>query len=138
MRQKWNGHFFEKAPLRTLGLRIQLGHDGGHCSMPVPASSNFLVFDVSGVHQVKVDFCGCRPTYELDKRVQLLQKHWFPATTTRPQTIFTFECLDTFHELTLQGKTTLYDFYHVLLRKTNNANVHPSIVFSFLYFIPHN
>lgn len=33
-----------------------------------------------------------------------------------------------FHELTLQGKTTLYDFYHVLLRKTDNANVQRSIV----------
>jgi hypothetical protein len=65
--QKWNGHFFEKAPLSTLGLRIQLGHDGG------------------------------------------------------------------FHELTLQGKTTLYDFYHVLLRKTDNANVHPSIVCILFY-----
>lgn len=101
--------------------------------MAVPASSNFLVFDISGVHQVNVDFCGCRPTYELDKRVQLLRKRWFPATTTRPQTVFTFECLDTFHELTLQGKTTLYDFYHVLLRKTDNANVHPSIVCLFFY-----
>ena len=133
MRQKWNGHFFEKAPLSTLGLRIQLGHDGGRCSMPVPASSNFLVFDVSSVHQVNVDFCGCGPTYELDKHVQLLRKHWFPATTARPQTVFTFECLDTFHELTLQGKTTLYDFYHVLLRKTDNANVRPSIVCNFFY-----
>jgi len=128
MHQKWNGHFFKKAPLSTLGLRIQLEHDGDHCSMPVPALSNFLVFDVSGVHQVNVNFCGCGPTYELDKHIQLLWKRWFPATTTRPQTIFTFECLNTFHELTLQGKTMLYDFYHVLLRKTDNANVHPSIV----------
>lgn len=131
--QKWNGHFFQKAPLSTLGLRIQLGHEGRRCSMPVPASSNFLVFDVSGVHQVNVDFCGCWPRYELDKRVQLLWKRWFPATTTHPQTAFTFDCLDTFHELTLQGKMTLYDFYHVLLHKTDNANVHPSIVCILFY-----
>ena len=126
--QKWNGNFFEKATLRSLGLRIQLGHDGGCCSLPIPAASNFLVFDISGVHQVHVDFCGCRPIYELNKRVQLLQKQWFPATTTRPQTVFTFDCLDMFHELTLQGKTSLYDFYHVLLRKTDNASVRSSIV----------
>lgn len=115
-------------PLCTLGLRIQLGHDGDRCSSPSPAASNFLVFDLTGVHQVNADFCGCQPTYELKKRVQLLRKRWFPATTNRPQTVFTFECLETFHELTLQGKTTLYDFYHVLLRKTDNANVQPSIV----------
>jgi len=129
MHQKWNGHFFEKAPLSTLGLRIQLGHEGGHCSMPVPALSNFLIFDMSSVHQVNVDFCGCGPTYELDKHIQLLRKHWFPATTA----IFTFECLDTFHELTLQGKTMLYNFYHVLLCKTDNMNMHPSIVCIFFY-----
>lgn len=27
------------------------------------------------------------------------------------------------HELTLQGKTTLYDFYHTLLRLTDNAKL---------------
>ncbi|PPQ72949.1 hypothetical protein CVT25_004565 [Psilocybe cyanescens] len=59
--------------------------------------------------------------------MQLLQKHWFLATTKCSQTAFTFNCLDTFHELTLQGKTNLYDFYHVLLRRTDNANVSPSI-----------
>lgn len=126
--QKWNGHFFEKAQLCALGLRIQLGHDGGRCALPVPASPNFLVFSLSGVHQVNVDFCGCQPSYELEKRVQLLRRRWFPATTSRPQTVFTFECLDTFHELTLQGKTNLYDFYHTLLRKTDNANIRPTIV----------
>jgi len=29
--------------------------------------------------------------------------------------ILTFECLKTFHELMLQGKTNLYDFYHMLV-----------------------
>lgn len=126
--QRWNGLFFEKTRLCTLGLRVQLGHDGGSCSSPLPGPQNFLVFDLSGAHQVNVDFCGCRHGLDLDKRVQLLRKGWFPATTARPQTVFTFECLDTFHELTLQSKTTLYDFYHVILRKTDNANLFPSIV----------
>jgi hypothetical protein len=119
-----------------MGLRIQLGHDdggGGGCPLPIPGPQNFLVFDVSGAHQVNIDFCGCQPDYELDKRTQLLRKRWFPATTTRPQTVFTFDCLDTFHELTLQGKTSLYDYYHVILRKTDNANVAPSIVSYFGY-----
>ena len=129
--QKWNGHFFEKAQLCTLGLRIQLGHDGGHCALPVPTPLNFLVFGLSGVHQVNVDFCGCQLSYELEKRVQLLQRQWFLATKSCPQTVFTFECLDTFHELTLQGNTNLYDFYHMLLHKTNNANIRPTIVSHF-------
>ena len=48
---------------------------------------------------------------------------WFPATLARPQTIFTFDCLETFHELTLQGKTSLYDYYNTLLRRSDNANL---------------
>ena len=46
----------------------------------------------------------------------------------RPQTVFTFECLETFHELTLQGKTNLYDYYHTLLRLSDNANLSAPIV----------
>ncbi|PPQ72950.1 hypothetical protein CVT25_004566 [Psilocybe cyanescens] len=57
--EKWNGSFFEKAPLCNLGLRIQLGHDGGQCPLPVLGPQNFIVFDLSGAHQVNVNFCGC-------------------------------------------------------------------------------
>jgi hypothetical protein len=63
-----------------------------------------------------------------DRRTQLLRQEWFPATFTRPNTVFTFDCLDTFHELSLQGKGNLYDFYHSLLRKTDNTNISDSIV----------
>ena len=42
--------------------------------------------------------------------------------------MITFDCLDTFHEHTLQGKGNLYDFYHLLVRKTDNANVADTIV----------
>ena len=45
-----------------------------------------------------------------------------------PQTIFTFECLKTVHELTLQGKTNLYDYYHTLLWLSDNANLSAPIV----------
>jgi hypothetical protein len=59
---------------------------------------------------------------------QLLREGWFPATLSRPQTVFTFECLETFHELTLQGKTSLYDFYYTLIRRSDNAGLSPTIV----------
>lgn len=61
-------------------------------------------------------------------RTQLLREGWFPATLSRPQTVFTFECLEFFHELTLQGKTSLYDFYHTLIRRSDNAGLSPTIV----------
>jgi hypothetical protein len=57
-----------------------------------------------------------------------LRTRWFPATFNRPMTAFTFDCLDTFHELTLQGKTPLYDFYHMVLHKTDSLELHKTVV----------
>lgn len=69
-------------------------------------------------------------------RTQLLRARWFPATFTRPRTAFTFDCLDTFHLLTLQGKTSLYDFYHTVLHKTDNMELQkPVVSISFSHLI---
>ena len=86
------------------------------------------MFDLSGAHAINIDYCECTPDKSLEKRLQLLRKRWFPATLARPQTVFTFDCLETFHELTLQGKVNLYDFYYTILRKTDNAGISTSIV----------
>jgi CxC2 like cysteine cluster associated with KDZ transposases len=75
-----------------------------------------------GVHRVTVDFCDCTH-YTFHRRMQLLRARWFPATVTRPKTAFTFDVLNTFHELLLQSKTTLYDFYHFILRRTDNLQL---------------
>jgi len=91
-----------------------------------------MVFDVSGAHLVNINYCGCWPDDPMDRRTQHLRHRWFPATLIRPQTVFTFDFLDTFHELTLQSKGNLYDFYLTILRKTDNANITITIV-SWLY-----
>jgi hypothetical protein len=127
--QVWNGRFFEKLSLKDLGLRYQLGHGGAKCPMPSPGPSNLLVFDTSGVHSVAVDFCDCGQSgHVLHQRTQFLRARWFPATFDRPKTVFTFDCLATFHELTLQGKTTPFDFYHMILRRTDNVQLSKPIV----------
>ena len=94
-----------------------------------------MVFDTSGIHAVNVDYCDCPGDNPLDRRTQLLRQGWFPVTFSRPNTVFTFDCLDTFHEHTLQGKGNLYDFYNLLLRKTDNANVSDTVVSDFLLII---
>ncbi|KAL1942371.1 hypothetical protein VTO73DRAFT_6435 [Trametes versicolor] len=52
---------------------------------------------------------------------QLFQEGWFPATTLRLTTVFTFQLLDTFQELNLQGKTNLYDFWKSIECLTDNS-----------------
>jgi len=62
--------------------------------------------------------------------MQLLHEQWFPVTLTHPQTVFTFDSLETFHELTLQGKTNIYNYYNTLIRRFDNANIANPIVSS--------
>jgi hypothetical protein len=56
---------------------------------------------------------------------QLLQAGWFPATDQRPRTCTTLAVLDQFILSTHQAKTTMYDFYAMLEKLTNNAGVKP-------------
>lgn len=125
--QRWNGEYFAKDTLQNLGLRYQLGHSDGQCPCPEPGPKNFVVFDLSGPHWIHIDYCRCSAE-PLSNWAQLFREKWFPATLTRPQTVFSFDCLETFHELTLQGKTSLYDFYLTLLRRSDNASLYTGIV----------
>lgn len=46
----------------------------------------------------------------------------------QPQTAFTFKVLELFHHLTLQGKTTAWDFYSAILHVTDNTGLNPPLV----------
>lgn len=132
--QHWNGQFFDKTSLRDLGLQVQLGHSGGRCPCPERGPQTFTVFALSGVHHVDINYCGCHDE-PVSKTVQILRQGWFPASFIRPQTAFTFDCLSFFHELTLQGKVNVYDFYHTLLRVTDNPNLSKTVVSVFFLFL---
>jgi len=81
------------------------------------------VIDTSGIHSIALDFCDCHKNGIVPSHIQLLRAGWFPATFNRPKTAFTFRCLDFYHELTLQGKVTIYDFSRTLLRITDNLEL---------------
>lgn len=132
--QLWNGSCFSKTTLKDLGLRIQLGHGGAACGCPLRSPLDFNVIDVTGFHLLAIDFCDCRRDGILHRRTQLLHAGWFPATFNRPQTVFTFNILSMFHELTLQGKTTVYDFYYAIVHLNDNAGLGSQPVsFMFLF-----
>ncbi|KAJ7118301.1 hypothetical protein C8R44DRAFT_878911 [Mycena epipterygia] len=93
--QHWQGSTFVRKMLKTMGLRIQLGHWYGpkrRCALPVPASGDdFVIVDTHGVHEVGLDYCGCG-TGGLSM-VQLLRARLYPATTTNPKSAATFAVL---------------------------------------------
>ena len=116
----WNGGFFKTATLESLGLVINLGHPANICPV-APDIRRILVIDLSGYHFVRVRFCACSCSSFLEPYRQLLRFGWFPASLLRPKTAFTFNLLDTYHKISLQGKLNLYDFYTSILQKTDNC-----------------
>ncbi|TDL19767.1 hypothetical protein BD410DRAFT_751691, partial [Rickenella mellea] len=119
--ERWNDNFFEKSSLAKLGFRLQLGHDGASCNLPAPASEMVTVIHTNGIHTVNVDFCDC--SHSLPRVVQMLRLGWWPATVDRPQSAVTFSALDLFHNLTLQSKMNMYDFYWTLAHLSDNIGV---------------
>ena len=117
--QVWADGFFKRETLQHLGLIVNLGHLGDHCTLPLEARK-FTIVDLSGHHTVCVRLCGCSKGGNLEAFQQLLRVGWFPASLLRPRTVFTFDLLDTYHKISLQGKLNLYDFYNAIMQKTDN------------------
>ncbi|KAJ7429283.1 hypothetical protein B0H11DRAFT_2266310 [Mycena galericulata] len=121
----WTGEFFERVTLKSLGLRVQLGHSRfSPCGSPRPGHQDFTVLNWNGLHNVAVDFCGCSNSHLAGApRQQLLRMSWYPSTHAEPQTAATFRLLEMFHIMTLQGKVTTYDFYSGLEKLTDNTGM---------------
>ncbi|KAJ7086807.1 hypothetical protein B0H15DRAFT_923109 [Mycena belliarum] len=123
--EHWTGECFQRVTLKSLGMRVQLGHTGWEtCGNPVPGHQNFTVIHTNGLHPVAVDFCGCGDGHAPGQRsMQLLRMLWYPSTDAVPQTAATFRVLEMFHIMTLQGKVTTYDFYSGLEKLTDNTGM---------------
>ncbi|KAJ7078749.1 hypothetical protein B0H15DRAFT_954431 [Mycena belliarum] len=124
---EWQDVSFVRVHAARLGLRVQLGHPPHEpCAAPEPARSGFVILHLNGIHEVCVDYCGCeRMNSAGPPEVQLLRVGWYPATHERPQTCASFAVLEKFQEDTLQGRTSMYDFYAVLERLTDDTGIKP-------------
>ncbi|KAK7005420.1 CxC2 domain-containing protein [Favolaschia claudopus] len=128
--QEWNGCFFERRLLKSLGLVIQLGHPVGYsCASSSKAIKTFTVIDISGIHNVDVNFCDCDS--RLERRQQLMRACWWPATARDPQTVGTFAVIRLFHLLNCLGKLSSHDFLRSLEMLTNSDGLTPLPVRSF-------
>ena len=94
------------------------------CPCPGPIQKDFVIIDLSGIHTIDVQFCACHNmSGGTASHIQLLRFRCFLSTITRPQSAFTFNVLNTFHLLTLQGKVSAYEFYCMLQHKTDNTGI---------------
>ncbi|KAK0497920.1 hypothetical protein EDD18DRAFT_1351735 [Armillaria luteobubalina] len=119
--QYWNGDYFNKIPLKKLGLCYQVGHlIGEACAHPRPAfGSHFTIVDTNGIHDVALDFCNCLRECPLASQ---LQHAWlFPGTVTEPCIAVTVATLEQFQMLTFMGEVSAYEYYQSLGRLSDNT-----------------
>ncbi|KAF6753731.1 hypothetical protein DFP72DRAFT_813809 [Ephemerocybe angulata] len=124
IQKRWNGHFFLKVPLKSLGLRIQLGHPrGALCPKPDTAwGDDFVIIDIDGVHTLGVDYCACGGSSK-SQVDQLLERRLYPATTVNPKTAATFRVLEVFELLQYESKVSPYELYNTISRLTDNTGI---------------
>jgi hypothetical protein len=126
----WSDSFFKKSSLKSLGLRIQLGHPLGQpCPNPAPsAGDDFVIVTSHTIDEVALDFCNC--SQSKPRPTQLLRMRLYPATGTNPRSAATFAALDRFNMMCLESKCSAYEFYNSLARETDNTGLEPSRVSS--------
>ncbi|KAJ3529892.1 hypothetical protein NMY22_g8804 [Coprinellus aureogranulatus] len=122
--ERWNGNHFERTLLRTLGLRIQLGHPPGEtCCVPYRAyNDDFVIIDCDMIHSVALDYCQCGHTAK-SQTEQLLEHRLYPATIVNPKTAATFRALELFEMLQYECKLTPYEFYNAISHLTDNTGL---------------
>lgn len=116
--QMWTGTYFDAYTLHSLGLVMYLGHGGAPCPASV-ALKEMVIIHTNGIHRRSVQFCDCNDLTENFQQLMILRL--FPATLKFPATAFTFDLLETFHQLTLCSKITPYDYFDTLKKLTNLA-----------------
>ncbi|KAJ7028751.1 hypothetical protein C8F04DRAFT_1212103 [Mycena alexandri] len=122
--QEWNGGFFTRVGLSTLGLVVQLGHTpGSACGAMRRGRYKFTLIDVTGIHNVAVQFCECDA--RIAHRQQLMRVCWWPATARDPSTCATMNVIRLFENMNCLGKISAFHFLRSLELLTNADGLHP-------------
>ena len=116
----WNGRHFDNVDQSSVGVHISVPHaNGSLCSNPTSVGSVTIV-DLNGFHELNIEFCGCEHAAALD--IQLLSVQLFAASAISPKTAFSFQLLEQFRVLHLEGKTSAHTFVNALVRLTLGDN----------------
>ncbi|KAG1722940.1 uncharacterized protein EDB91DRAFT_1240167 [Suillus paluster] len=123
--ERWNDGYFAHTTLKILGLRVQLGHPSGECcySPSTAFHDDFIVLNISSVHEIALDFCGCEIAQS--PVVQLLRTRLYPSMTVDPKSAATFHLLHHFHILSFKSKASVFEYWQTLARLTDNTGVSP-------------
>ncbi|KAJ6518387.1 hypothetical protein DFH09DRAFT_1098572 [Mycena vulgaris] len=103
--ETWIGGRWVRQALKSLGLRLQLGHGaGGQCLFPVPKVPFFIV-GRHGIQEVTLDFCGCDSART--RTEQLRQARLLATAQIDPGSAVAFNLMDA-----AQKKTRALSSHH--------------------------
>jgi hypothetical protein len=115
--KRWKDGCQEDASLFELGLTIKLPHaDGTSCSTTM-GRHQLKIFHINGIHRVSIRVCRCKmsPGENAMFRGQLTASRLFPATHRHPTTAFTFDLLEKFDSLNLEGALNFKQFLDAII-----------------------
>lgn len=118
----WNGRYFERQTLADLGMEIHLGHRGKPCkNRTIAHQTTVRIINTNGIFTYKVNYCGCDNAPEV--AMQMMALRLFPSTLARPESAATFDVLKNAQMHSLCGKESIWDFYEVIARLTDNIRI---------------
>jgi hypothetical protein len=99
--------------------------DNARIGKGVPKEDDFgnqfvTIIDSTGVHHLPILLCHCGNGIA-DQLPDCLRLGYFPTSFRTISTLFTTECLDDFRLANLECKTSPYQYFNYLRRKTNPA-----------------
>lgn len=122
--ESWTGSYFQRTTLGELGHIMELGHRGLPCPVASKTTHKITVIHSTGIQEANIRYCECvdeKSGARIDNPIQLWNASLWPASYLRVRTAFSLHTLRNFHQLTLQAKTTAYDYISTLRRLTNNS-----------------
>jgi hypothetical protein len=115
---QWNEEHFIGVSAPELGLSLVLPCVDGHpCPCPGPRGL-ITILHVDGYHEIELFVCQCANALSVD--LQLFRARLFAASIVSPRTAITFEALEQFRILHLEGKLSAHSFTQGLARLTTN------------------
>ena len=119
--ERWNGEFWERIDLFSIGFIIYLGHGGERCPAlsRTTAPSNMTIVHTNGTHYCSVHYCHCLQAGE--RHSQLIRARIWPTTLASPQTAFTVPLLRHYDLLWVICNVSAYNFMRVMQRSSNSA-----------------
>ena len=119
--ERWNGEFWERIDLFSIGFIIYLGHGGQRCpALSVTTTpSNMTIVHTNGTHYCTVHYCHCLKARE--RHSQLIRARIWPTTLASPQTAFTVPLLRHYDLLWLICNVSAYNFMRVMQRSSDSA-----------------